>query len=100
MLGQSPNTGMGADEIDIVYNKLTSIGFNEKTAKTLAVALITVADQQGVHPISYFELNEESIKLAEQTYKAINSIRPKGNNIGLTVDKFNRNSKIASVIRP
>ena len=92
--------GKDPNKINIIENRLESIGFNGPTAKTLAVALITVADQQGVHPISYFELNEDSIKLAEQTYKAINSIRPKGNNIGLTVDKFNRNSKIASVIRP
>lgn len=100
MLGQSPNAGMGADEIDVVYNKLTSIGFNDKTAKTLAVALIQIAKKQGVHPIEYFELNETSITLAENTYKAINKIRPKGNLIGLTVGTTNRQSKIANIIRP
>ncbi|MDC1040167.1 hypothetical protein OAQ62_00065 [bacterium] len=100
MLGEEQNAGMNADEIDMVYNRLTSIGFNEKTANTLAVALIQIAKQQGVHPIEYFELNESSITLAENTYKAINKIRPKGNLIGLTVGKTNKQSKIANVIRP
>jgi len=100
MLGKEQNAGMNADEIDMVYNRLTSIGFNEKTANTLAVALIQIAKQQGVHPIEYFELNESSITLAENTYKAINKIRPKGNLIGLTVGKTNKQSKIANVIRP
>jgi|TARA_B110000503_G_scaffold25667_1_gene40544 hypothetical protein len=99
MLGQ-PNPGMNGDEIDLVYGRLTSIGFNEATGKTLAVALIQIAKQQGVHPMEYFEINETSIKLAENTYKAINKIRPKGNLIGLTVSKTNRQSKIANAIRP
>tara|TARA_B100000614_G_C14459159_1_gene457690 strand:+ start:593 stop:1030 length:438 start_codon:yes stop_codon:yes gene_type:complete len=92
--------GIDPSKVEIIENRLTSIGFTGPTAKTLASALIQVADAQGVHPISYFELNEESIKLAEQTYKAINSIRPKGNQIGLTVDKFNKDSKLAKIIRP
>jgi hypothetical protein len=99
MLGQQ-TPGMNGDEIDLVYNRLTSIGFNEATGKTLAVALIQIAKQQGVHPMEYFEINESSIKLAESTYKAINKIRPKGNLIGLTVSKSNRQSKLANVIRP
>lgn len=92
--------GIDPNKVEIIENRLTSIGFTGPTANTLASALITVAEKQGVHPISYFELNEDSIKLAEQTYKAINSIRPKGNQIGLTVDKFNKDSKLANVIRP
>jgi hypothetical protein len=99
MLGE-PNAGMNGDEIDLVYGRLTSIGFNEATGKTLAVALIQIAKQQGVHPMEYFEINETSIKLAENTYKAINKIRPKGNLIGLSVSKTNRQSKIANAIRP
>ncbi len=92
--------GIDPNKVEIIENRLTSIGFTGPTARTLASALIQVAEAQGVHPISYFELNEDSIKLAEQTYKAINTIRPKGNKIGLTVDKFNKDSKLANVIRP
>jgi len=99
MLGKQ-NAGMNGDEIDLIYNRLTSIGFNNATGKTLAVALIQIAKQQGVHPMEYFEINESSIKLAESTYKSINKIRPKGNLIGLTVSKSNRQSKLANVIRP
>ena len=99
MLGE-PNVIIDGDEIDLVYGRLTSFAVHEATGKTLAVALIQIAKQQGVHPMEYFEINETSIKLAENTYKAINKIRPKGNLIGLTVSKTNRQSKIANAIRP
>jgi hypothetical protein len=91
---------MDATKLQMVEGRLTDIGFNKPTSATLAQALIKIADQQGVHPISYFELNEDSIKLAENTYKALNTIRPKGNLVGLTVEKQNKFSKIANVIRP
>ena len=97
--GQNPH-GMDATKIQLVEGRLEDIGFNKPTATTLAQALIKVAHQQGVHPISYFELNESSIKLAENTYKALNTIRPKGNLVGLTVEKQNKFSKIANLIRP
>jgi len=100
MLEGQNTAGMDATKLQMVEGRLTDIGFNKPTAATLAQALIKIADQQGVHPISYFELNEESIKLAENTYKALNTIRPKGNLIGLTVEKQNKFSKIANVIRP
>ena len=64
------------------------------------MALIKVADAQGVHPISYFEINEDSILLAENTYKAINELRPTGNQIGLKISTKNNKSKIANKIRP
>lgn len=99
MLSQD-TSGINSDTYNIVYNRLTDIGFNDATGKTLAVALIKIAKEQGVHPITYFELNEDSIKLAENTYKAINKLRPKGNLVGVTVTKTNKQSKIANVIRP
>jgi hypothetical protein len=100
MVSRLTNRGMDATKIDMVKNRLEDIGFNGPTANTLALALIKIADEQGVHPISYFELNQESIKLAENTYKALNTIRPKGNLVGLTVSKKNKDSKISNVIRP
>ena len=100
MVSRLSNRGMDATKIDMVKNRLEDIGFNGPTANTLALALIKIADDQGVHPISYFELNEESIKLAENTYKALNTNRPKGNLIGLTVSKKNKDSKISNIIRP
>jgi hypothetical protein len=100
MLEGKNTAGMDATKLQMVEGRLTDIGFNKPTSATLAQALIKIADQQGVHPISYFELNEDSIKLAENTYKALNTIRPKGNLVGLTVEKQNKFSKIANVIRP
>ena len=100
MLDESTAQGMDATRIDMVKGRLQQVGFNKITANTLAVALIKIADIQGVHPISYFELNEDSIKLAENTYKALNKIRPKGNLVGLSVEKQNKFSKISDLIRP
>ena len=100
MLDESTAQGMDATRIDMVKGRLQQVGFNKVTANTLAVALIKIADIQGVHPISYFELNEDSIKLAENTYKALNKIRPKGNLVGLSVEKQNKYSKISDLIRP
>ena len=100
MLEGENSQGIDATKVDMVKARLQDIGFNSVTANTLAVALIKIADMQGVHPISYFELNEESIKLAENTYRALNTIRPKGNLVGLSVEKKNKNSKIANLIRP
>ena len=100
MLDKDSAQGMDATRIDMVKGRLQQVGFNKVTANTLAVALIKIADIQGVHPISYFELNEDSIKLAENTYKALNKIRPKGNLVGLSVEKQNKFSKISDLIRP
>jgi|TARA_B100002019_G_scaffold179119_1_gene154696 hypothetical protein len=100
MLDQSDSAGIDATRIDMVKGRLEEVGFNKVTANTLAVALIKIAQIQGVHPISYFELNEDSIKLAENTYKALNKIRPKGNLVGLSVEKKNKFSKISDLIRP
>ena len=100
MLDETTAQGMDATRIDMVKGRLQQVGFNKVTANTLAVALIKIADIQGVHPISYFELNEDSIKLAENTYKALNKIRPKGNLVGLSVEKQNKYSKISDLIRP
>ena len=100
MLDETTAQGMDATRIDMVKGRLQQVGFNKVTANTLAVALIKIADIQGVHPISYFELNEDSIKLAENTYKALNKIRPKGNLVGLSVEKQNKYSKTSDLIRP
>jgi|TARA_B110000908_G_scaffold109172_1_gene128121 hypothetical protein len=100
MLDGQNTRGMDATRVQMVEGRLHDIGFNTPTAATLAQALIKIAESQGVHPISYFDLNADSIKLAENTYKALNTIRPKGNLVGLTIEKENKTSKIANLIRP
>lgn len=92
--------GIDPNKIDVIKSRLESIGFNDKTANTLAVALIKVAEQQGVHPMTYFDLNEDSIKLATNTYKALNSIRPKGNQVGLSIEKNNKKSPAYKSVKP
>lgn len=86
--------------LDTVRSKLESIGFQKANALAMASVLIKVADQQGVNPLDYFELNEASLKLAVDTYKTINMMRPPGNRIGLTTPKKNSQSRFSSLIKP
>ena len=92
--------GIDATRIDAVKARLTNIGFDQLTTNALAVALIKIAKMQGVHPMSYFDLNDDAIKLAADTYSALNSIRPKGNLVGLSELKNNAKSRVAKTIRP
>ena len=92
--------GIDATRIDTVKARLVNIGFDTLTTNALAVALIKIAEMQGVHPMSYFDNNDESIRLAAATYSALNTIRPKGNLVGLDVIKKNNRSPVAKSIRP
>lgn len=92
--------GIDATRIDAVRARLTNIGFDELTTNALAVALIKIAKMQGVHPMSYFDLNDDAIRLAADTYAALNTVRPKGNLVGLSTLKDNSKSRVAKSIRP
>jgi hypothetical protein len=92
--------GMDATRLDAVKARLTNIGFDELTTNALAAALIKIAKMQNVHPMSYFDAGDEAIKLAADTYSALNTIRPKGNLVGLSELKKNNRSPVAKTIRP
>ena len=92
--------GIEATRVDTVKARLTNIGFGELTTNALAIALIKIAKMQGVHPMSYFDLNDDAIRLAADTYAALNTVRPKGNLVGLSSLKDNSKSRVAKIIRP
>lgn len=92
--------GIEATRVDTVKARLTNIGFDELTTNALAIALIKIAKMQGVHPMSYFDMNDAAIRLAADTYAALNTVRPKGNLVGLTSLKDNSKSRVSKTIRP
>jgi hypothetical protein len=92
--------GIEATRIDTVKARLINIGFDELTTNALAIALIKIAKMQGVHPMSYFDMNDDAIRLAADTYAALNTVRPKGNLVGLTSLKDNSKSRVSKTIRP
>lgn len=86
--------------LDQVYTKLVKIGYAEPAAKAMGTILIKVAKQQGVSPLQYFDDNKAQLKLAVDSYEAMNALRPAGNRVGLTTPINNQNSKQAPFIKP
>jgi len=86
--------------LDQVYTQLIRIGFGEANARAMGSVLIKVAKQQGISPLEYFSMNENTLKLAVDSYAAMNAIRPAGNRIGLNTPINNQKSRQAPFIKP
>ena len=86
--------------LDQVYTKLVSIGYGEPAAKAMGTVLIKVAKQQGVSPLQYFDDNQAQLKLAIDSYEAMNALRPAGNRVGLNTPINNQKSRQAPFIKP
>lgn len=99
-LGDNNNLPVDNALLDQVRVKLQSIGFSQANAKALSIVLIRVADVQGVHPLTYFSLNEQSLKLTKDAYNAINAMRPVGNRISVVTPKNNTRSTPGKLIKP
>jgi hypothetical protein len=87
-------------ELDAVRSKLVSIGFGKPSATAMASVLIALAKSEGTDPMVYFDLNEQSLKLAVDSYRTINMMRPPGNRIGLTTPKNNLRTSAGPLIQP
>ncbi len=86
--------------LDQVYTKLVSIGYGEPAAKAMGTVLIKVAKQQGVSPLQYFDDNQAQLKLAIDSYEAMNALKPAGNRVGLNSPINNQKSRQAPFIKP
>ena len=86
--------------LDQVYTQLIRVGFGEANARAMGSVLIKVAKQQGISPLEYFSMNENTLKLAVDSYAAMNAIRPAGNRIGLSTPINNQKSRQAPFIKP
>lgn len=87
-------------ELDQVQQRLIKSGFGAANAAALAQVLLQVAAAQGVSPMSYFSVNDASIKLTIDTYQTINALRPTGNRINLVLPKRNSASVYKEFIQP
>lgn len=85
---------------DAVVSKLENLGFKTANAITMASVLLPVAEQQGVNPLDYFSDSDKALKLAVDTYDALNVIRPPGNRVGLVAYLKPNRSSIKQLIRP
>ena len=79
--------------------KLVSLGFKKAKAKTMALILCSVADSSGVNPLTYFNLNTDTLKLTVDAYATINALRPQGNRINVALPLSNQRSKYKSLIQ-
>jgi hypothetical protein len=85
---------------DAVISKLENLGFAPANAKAMASVLLPVAKQQGVSPLDYFDNSDAALKLAVDTYNALNILRPPGNRIGLTTVKQVNRTSVQQLLRP
>ena len=65
----------------------------------MASILIQVSKTHNVSPLDYFDKNESALKLATDSYKTINMLRPKGNRVGLTKPIDNTRTAPGKLIR-
>ncbi len=79
--------------LDQVIRHLIIAGFEEANAKAMADILMQTAKKQGVNPLTYFEMNDYTLQLTNDTYKVLNALMPAGNRIGLVAPKVNSNNK-------
>ena len=86
--------------LDQVYTKLVDIGYAEPAARAMGSILIKVAKQQGVSPLQYFDDNKAQLKLAVDSYEAMNALRPAGNRVGLSTPLNNQKSRQSPFIKP
>lgn len=96
----APESKVDPVKLEAVQSRLENLGFKKANARAMASVLIQVAESNNTSPMAYFDLNEESLKLAVDTYKTINLLRPPGNRIGLSDAKVNQRSRYASQIKP
>lgn len=85
---------------EVVKTKLENLGFREANAKAMSSVLLKIAKDKGISPLVYFEDSDTALKLATDTYSALNLIRPSGNRIGLKLKVNNAKSRASGLIKP
>jgi|TARA_B110000503_G_scaffold129877_1_gene202612 hypothetical protein len=97
-LAAPKGTAINPQVLSMIQTKLEAIGFKKGNAKAMASVLIQVAKVQGVHPTTYFDMNNDTINLTVDAYQAVNAVRPAGNKVDLKAPKLNINSPSAQLI--
>lgn len=86
--------------LEQVIGQLKVSGFQEANALALADVIIRVAHAQGVHPLTYFDLNRNTVKFTVDAYRIVNDMRPPGSKINLVSQRNNQTSSPGRLIRP
>jgi len=94
------DTPIDPSTLSVIETKLEAIGFKKSNARAMSRVLIKGAEVQGLHPTTYFEMNQNSLKLTVDAYAAINAYRPAGNKIDLKQPTLNSRSKLSNLIKP
>lgn len=88
------------DKVNMIHSKLEKAGFKKPAARAMTDVLMKVADAQGVDPLEYFKVNENTLNLTIDAYNAMNQMRPAGSRVGIAVPTVNSKSKVADLIQP
>jgi hypothetical protein len=76
-----------------VIRRLVIAGYAEASARTMADVLMQTARKQGVNPLTYFDMSDNTVKLTSDTYEVINALMPKGHRINVLAPKSNSRNK-------
>ena len=93
-------TPIDSATLEAVQSRLIRIGFKRKNATAMASVLIAVAEVQGISPMSYFSMNENTLQLTLDAYESVNALRPKGNKIDLKQPIVNSSTPDSKFIKP
>jgi len=86
-------------QLDVIKTKLISIGFKKPNANAMAQVLIQVSKVQDVDPMTYFDMNLNTLKFSVDAFNAVNAVRPAGNKIDLKTTIDNSRSKVSKLIK-
>ena len=87
-------------QLDMVTARLEKAGYKKSSAKTFAPILLQVADAQGIDPLEFFNLSENTINFTSDAYNAMNKLRPAGSRVGIAVESKNSSTKARKLIKP
>lgn len=99
-LTKRANKTFDPSKVSMVSSKLQKLGFKKPAAKAMTDVLMNVADAQGIDPLEYFDVNENTLNLTVDAYKAMNNLRPAGSRVGFVNPTKNNRSKVAGLIQP
>ena len=87
-------------KVSMVQSKLEKAGFKKPSAVAMTGVLMAVAEAQNIDPLEYFDVNQNSLNLTVDAYRAMNELRPAGSRIGIITPSNNQTSKASSLIKP
>ena len=99
-LTKRANKTFDPSKVSMISSKLQKLGFKKPAAKAMTDDLMNVADAQGIDPLEYFDVNENTLNLTVDAYKAMNNLRPAGSRVGFVNPTKNNRSKVAGLIQP